>query len=185
MITAKQKSIRLPRVSISGRKQKLSRAARLSFPVGSYHRTAPARRRLTRIDPRKRKKLLRQAGFRVNPLKRGYSRKTVSANIRHALKRGRSRTQALAMSLSSARESYRKAHGGKLSRQWLQNPRRKSLARRAPAVPPAPTWGEVTAVVTTMDGKAFASFRVQKDAIQWAKKYARAHKCKLRVIDPR
>lgn len=55
-----------PRVSLSGRRQKLSRAARV------YLGRDKARIRLKRIDPRKRKKLLRQIGFRVNPAKRTY-----------------------------------------------------------------------------------------------------------------
>lgn len=55
---------RRPRVSISGRRQKLSRAARSKYPFGA---SSALRRRMVRIDPRKRKKLLRRAGFRVNP----------------------------------------------------------------------------------------------------------------------
>lgn len=46
------------------------------------------------------------------PLKKGYSKKTVSSNIRTLLKEGRSRDQAVAIALNIARESA-KSHGKK------------------------------------------------------------------------
>ncbi len=44
------------------------------------------------------------------PLKKGYSRKTISANIRQELAHGKSRSQAVAIALSIAKEAHRKGH---------------------------------------------------------------------------
>lgn len=43
------------------------------------------------------------------PLKKGYSRKSISANIREERKSGRSQRQAVAIALSVAEEAKRKA----------------------------------------------------------------------------
>ena len=45
------------------------------------------------------------------PLKKGSSRKTVSANIRREMKRGKPQAQAVAIALESARKSKRARHG--------------------------------------------------------------------------
>lgn len=43
------------------------------------------------------------------PLKKGYSRKTIGENIKKEEKAGRSKDQAIAIALNSARESAKKA----------------------------------------------------------------------------
>lgn len=42
------------------------------------------------------------------PLKRGYSKKTVSDNIRTEIKHGKSKKQAIAIALSIAEKSHKK-----------------------------------------------------------------------------
>ena len=42
------------------------------------------------------------------PLKKGYGKKTISANIKREIKAGRSRKQAVAIALSVARQTKKK-----------------------------------------------------------------------------
>jgi hypothetical protein len=59
------------------------------------------------------------------PLKRGYSRETISANVSE-LSHKRSRAQAVAIALSEARESAKKA-----GKPWKGPPRKRYQMRDA------------------------------------------------------
>lgn len=43
------------------------------------------------------------------PLKKGYSRKSISSNIKNEMKRGRPQKQAIAIALETARRAKKKA----------------------------------------------------------------------------
>ena len=47
-------------------------------------------------------------GEKIMPLKKGYSKKSVSYNIKREMKAGKSKKQAVAISLSVARKAKRK-----------------------------------------------------------------------------
>jgi hypothetical protein len=64
-----------------------------------------------------------------NPLLGGYSRETISANIRREMEAGHEQVQAVAMALESAREAWREAHPGKRLPAYLR--RRKTAAEVA------------------------------------------------------
>lgn len=51
-----------------------------------------------------------EGSMQTNPLKQGYSRSTISANIKKMMDEGRPQDQAVAASLSTARKAYRKRH---------------------------------------------------------------------------
>jgi hypothetical protein len=63
-----------------------------------------------------------------NPIKRGYSRSTISANISREMQRGKSQPQAVAIALKTAREAWRAkhpsgrfpAHLRKTNPEWVQ-----------------------------------------------------------------
>ena len=52
--------------------------------------------------------LAKLTGERIIPLKKGYSKKSVSYNIKKEMKSGKSRKQSVAISLSVARKAKRK-----------------------------------------------------------------------------
>lgn len=57
-----------------------------------------------------------------------------------------------------------------------------SNIRRNPS--PRPHRG-IVAAVTTMEGETLATFTRKAAAIRWARRYARAHRRRLRIVDPR
>ena len=66
---------------------------------------------------------------RQNPLKKGYSRRTISKNIRREVKRGYPVKRAAAMSYRSAKKSFKRRHKGKQLPAYLArtNPARGSV----------------------------------------------------------
>jgi hypothetical protein len=56
---------------------------------------------------------LKKAGYLKNPLKKGYSRKTVRKNIRHLKRKGRRTKQAVAASLNQARRTFKQRYPGR------------------------------------------------------------------------
>jgi hypothetical protein len=74
---------------------------------------------------------------RRNPLAKGYSRATISGNVAELIRAGRSRAQAVAASLFSARAAFKSKHPGKALPAALRpkgaraaNPKRKRAAPR-------------------------------------------------------
>ena len=67
-----------------------------------------------------------------NPLKRGYSEKTISDNIAAEIERGKDREQATAIAYETAREAYRARHPRGPLPDRLKKPRRrpKRVTRR-------------------------------------------------------
>jgi len=55
-----------------------------------------------------------------NPLKRGFSKATVSANISAEISAGRPKYQAVGMALASARKAFKARHPGKVFPQHLK-----------------------------------------------------------------
>lgn len=47
------------------------------------------------------------------PLKKGYSKKSISANIKTEIEHGKDKDQAIAIALSVAEKAKKKAHKGK------------------------------------------------------------------------
>ena len=61
------------------------------------------------------------------------------------------------------------------ARAYRKNPKKRRFK----------SYGDVKAVVTTLAGKHVADFYTQKEAIAFAKSYAKKHRIGLRVVDPR
>lgn len=57
------------------------------------------------------------------PLKKGYSQKTISANIKETVKSGRPQKQAVAAALTNARRSFRRKNPKKALPKHLQGGR--------------------------------------------------------------
>lgn len=57
---------------------------------------------------------------KTNPLKSGYSRKTISANIAKEMRHGYPQKQAVAMAMESARKSKKKHHTRRLTKSQLK-----------------------------------------------------------------
>lgn len=104
-----------------------------------------------------------------NPLKRGYSRKTISTNIAHEMRRGYPQKQAIAMALASARKSKKKAKHNpvsKLRRKHITYQVQKAIGNR---------WIKLADFPHTTAGKS--------DAINYAKAYHHYKRCTLRIIE--
>ena len=73
-----------------------------------------------------------------NPIKAGYSRATISHNVAAQMKEGASQPQAVAISLRSARESFKARHPGKRLPAHLHtksNPKKKTTTRTKKRAP--------------------------------------------------
>jgi hypothetical protein len=66
-----------------------------------------------------------------NPLKRGFSRKTIRLNIRRMIREGYPRRQAIAASLSTARREWKARHRGALPVWLRRNPTYAGRLRKA------------------------------------------------------
>lgn len=69
-----------------------------------------------------------------NPIKKGYGRKTVSANIAALEKEGRPRNQAVAIALDSARAVYRKRYPQGVFPPWLAEKKTSYKENPGPSV---------------------------------------------------
>lgn len=103
--------------------------------------------------------------IKINPLKRGYSRKTISTNIAREVRRGYPQKQAIAMALASARKS-KKNPVAKLRRKHITYQVQKAIGNR---------WIKLADFPHTTAGKS--------DAINYAKAYHHYKRCTLRIIE--
>jgi len=191
------------RVRLSGRRYRASGEARTALR---------SRGRLKRRDPRKFKRLVRRAGFRVNPGAKA-ARSLVNAQARayrgnpkkrHSdpltffkdLKKGDvyvdehgNKRRKVGRNKSLVLTNQPPYYKGEIERVRLRsfvtrteqgfkfardNPKRRFKS-----------YGDIKAIVTTLDGKHVADFYTQKEAISFARAYAKKHRIGLRVVDPR
>ncbi len=96
---------------------------------------------------------------KVNPLRRGYSRETISANIAREMKRGLPQDRAVAASLRSARADFRSRFPGRRLPSHLR-PKRLQVRRRNPVVPFVPRGTKSHRVEKAID--LFQKFRGER-----------------------
>lgn len=110
-----------PAIRVNPRRSVTPRRRRLPA-----RRANPTKRTRAKTKPAKRSK-------RSNPLKTGYSRETISANISRLRAEGKPPSVAVAASLRSARAAYRKRHPSAKFPAYLQapKPKRKTSGTKA------------------------------------------------------
>lgn len=108
-------------------------------------------------------KILRQS--KPNPLKRGYSRKTISSNIKREVRRGRPQRQAVAIAMETARKAYRiRRPSGRMPKTLARNPASgpwvvSTLIKGAPAYFKGQSFDKYHVTTTKADAIKFASLR--------------------------
>lgn len=109
-----------------------------------------------------------------NPLKPGYSRKTVSGNIRREIKRGHSPKSSVAMALQKARDTFRKKFPGRKLPRHLKV---KHIKPKNP-VRPLRSFAFVVSCAKKKAGpfRKIAYFDTKNRALEYARGYARKYR---------
>lgn len=92
--------------------------------------------------------------MKANPLKRGYSRATIEANIAREVKRGRPAKVAEAMAYRIAREAFRERHKGRRYPAYLERhhaPIAAKAAKRKTSTKKNPGHGPATRITLFTD----------------------------------
>src|SRR5574340_733675 len=115
-----------------------------------------------------------QRTYHINPLKSGYSRKTISKNIAMEMRKGYPQKQAIAMAMASAKKSKKKT---KTRKNPVSKLRRKHITYQVQreAGKNSVRWLKLADFPHTIFGKAAA--------IEYAKAYHHYKKCMVRVIE--